>query len=313
MFGFSKYHTNPIGLDIGEDAVKIAQLRQNGRDLILRAGGSESRPDNIEPGSSGWQRWAIEAIHKVTDESKFCGKNAVATVPHSEVLIDYIKISKEDITAEGNLSDSVMSKIKQKLPFEADNAVIKYIPAENDIAVVIATDRRKIDIHLAIYERARLSVKSIVVWPLALANCYAKFFGRRKTDLGSVVMLAEPEAKNTNVVICRHKNLLFARSLPLGIEQTDSEQLATRLSLELNACRRFFNSMYGNIQIDRLIFFSGNGGDTDTYAKTAKQLELPAQMGDCLAALKIDDPCNCKIERRGCKESWATTFGLSLS
>jgi Tfp pilus assembly PilM family ATPase len=313
MFRFSKYRTSTIGLFIGDDIVKVAQLRQNGGDLILAAGGSESRPDYIQPGSSNWQRWAIEAIRKVTDESKFYGKDAVATIPAGEVFIDYIKISKQDINTDGNPNNSVMSKIKQKLPFEPDNAVIKYIPSEKDMAVVIATDRRKIDIHLAIYERSRLSVKSIAVWPLALANCYAKFFGRRNIDLESVVMLVEPEAKNTNVVISRHRNLLFARSLPLGTEQLDSEQPANRLALELNACRRYFHSTYGNLQIDRLIFFSDNGAHKDTCARIAKQLELPAQMGDCLAAIRIDNPCNCKIERRGCKESWATTFGLSLS
>ena len=93
-----------------------------------------------------------------------------------------------------------MPKIRQKLPFDATDAIIKYIPAEDDNIVVIATDRQKIEIHLAIYERTPLSVKSIAVWPLALANCYAKFFGRRNSDLASVVMLVDVGPKSINVV-----------------------------------------------------------------------------------------------------------------
>ena len=89
--------------------------------------------------------------------------------------------------------------------------------------------------------------------------------------------------------------------------------MTTRLALELNACRRSFGSMYRSGQIERLIFLSGNAVNRDSFAKIAKQMELPAQMGDCLAATKIENPWNCKVERRGCKESWATAFGLSLS
>jgi hypothetical protein len=147
---------------------------------------------------------------------------------------------------------------------------------------------------------------------LAMVSCYVKFFARRKTDLQAIAMLADVGPKSVNVVISRHRNLLFARSLPLGTDQLNSEEMTTRLALELNACRRYFSSMYKG-QIDRLMFLSGNSANKDSFAKIAKQMELPAQIGDCLAAARIENPWTCKVERRGCKESWATTFGLSLS
>jgi hypothetical protein len=84
--------------------------------------------------------------------------------------------------------------------------------------------------------------------------------------------------------------------------------------------------MYQNAQTERLIFLSSNAVDRDVCATIAKKLEMPAQMGDCLAAAKIADPdrlgipmdegagasAETVLEKWG-QANWATAFGLSLS
>jgi Tfp pilus assembly PilM family ATPase len=312
MLDFLKKQSSAIGLDIGDDIVKIAQLNGNGGDPALAAAGSENRPSDIERGSAGWQRWVINAIHNVLDNSKFNGKNAVACLPARDIFIEYARVAGSSTMPVEKLNEFILPKMKSKLPFDATDAIIKYVPTADDNVIVLATERQKVEINLAIYERVPVSVKSIAVWPQVLANCYAKFFARRRTDVESIVMLADVGPEGVNVVISRHKNLLFARSLDFGLDQLNGED-GSRLALELNACRRSFGSMYRSGQIERLIFLSGNAVNKETFAKIAKQMELPAQMGDCLAAVKIENPWNCKVERRGCRESWATSFGLSLS
>ncbi len=92
------------------------------------------------------------------------------------------------------------------------------------------------------------------------------------------------------------------------------------------ACRRQFGPMYQNAQIERLIFLPNNALDKNICATVAKQLEMPAQIGDCLAAVKIADPDRLGIpmdEGAGASAetvpqewgqfNWATAFGLSLS
>ncbi|MHC4459171.1 MAG: pilus assembly protein PilM, partial [Planctomycetota bacterium] len=316
----------PIGVDMGDDTLKVAQLGNNEKCVDLIAGGSENRPEDVEPGSGGWQRWAIEAIRRLIANGRFQGREVMAAVPASEVFIDHIKMPKIkdespkakkgiwggapfaenrklEAGLDGRLQDAMFSEIRQKLPFEADDAVIKYIPTEEDNVLVIATEREKIDRHLAIYEKAHLQIKSIAVWPAALTNSYIKFFGRREVDIETVVMLLDVEANYTNVVICRHKNLLFARSIPVGAKQLDDEKMITRLVLELTGCKQHFGSMYRKARIERLIFLSGQAVDKDIYATIAKQLEMPAQMGDCLRAVEIADPCGSGIDRRGCQLS----------
>ncbi|UCE98896.1 MAG: pilus assembly protein PilM [Planctomycetota bacterium] len=307
-----------IGVDMGEDSLKVVQLEKNGKSIRLIAGGLENRPEDIEPGSSNWQRWAIKTIRKLTTNGKFRGRDVIAAMPPIELFIDHLKMPKIE---EDKLQNAVFSKIKQKLPFEADDAMIKSLPAEEDNVLVIAADRKIIDRHLAIYEKANLQLRSIAVWPLALTKSYTTFFGRRKTDIKAVVMLLDMEPNYTNVVICRHKNLLFARSIPIGIKQdeglkeTGSDETVARLALELTTCKRQFSSMHGKARIERLIFLSSRTVDKNICTTIAKQLEMPAQVGDCLAAVEAMNSYGPEtvIDRRNCQVNWTTAFGLSLS
>jgi len=325
MFRLLKNRAYSIGVDIGDDCLKLVQLRDNGKGISLIASSTENLPKDVKPGSSQWQRWAIDAMRQLTSNGDFQGKEVIAAMPTSELFIDHIRMPKAD---DSRLNDAIFSRIKQKLPFEPvqENTMMKYIPMEQDNVLVIATERKIIDRHLAIYEKAGLSIKSIGVWPVALANCYTKFFGRRKSDLEAIVMIVCIEANCTNVVICRHKNLLFARLISIGLKQLGNKKGINRLVLELTGCRRQFASMYPKAQIERLLFLSGQAVEGDIYMTIAKQLEMPAQLGDCLAAVEITEPCclrtdsnadkassGAPIDRRNCQVNWAIAFGLSLS
>jgi Tfp pilus assembly PilM family ATPase len=323
MFELLKNHVYSIGVDVGYDSVRLAQLGNNGKGLSLVAGNYKDRPANVNPHSSDWQRWVIDATHLLTAYGDFRGREVIAAMPTDEVFIDHIKRPKVE---DGKLQETIFSKIKQKLPFESlrENTMMQYIMMEEDNVMVLATERRKVERHLAIYEEAGLTIKSIGVWPIALTNSYVRFFGRRQSDLKAVVMLLCMEADRTNVVVCRHSSLLLARSIPVGFMRLDDEQAVTRLAMELTACKRQFSLMYRNSHIERLLFLSGRATDKDIFASIAKQLDMPAQVGDCLGAVEIAKSCRlgaaeadrretpAVIDRRDPRVNWAVAFGLSL-
>jgi Tfp pilus assembly PilM family ATPase len=312
MFGFGKKQSYLIGVDLGNDCVKLAQLANGTEEMHLIAGHCVSRPADVTAGTARWQRWAIDVMRESTANGQFKSKDVVAALPAGEVFIDHLRWPKK---FDGKIEDAIFAKIKQKLPFEPiqKNTLIKYIPAEQDNVIVLAAERTVIDHHLAIYERAGLSIKSIGVWPVALANCYARFFGRRKTDLDAIVLLLDIQPDCTHIVISRHKNALFARYVPIGAKQFKEESAVGRLVMELTACRREFLSLYKNVQIERLIFLSGLAVEADVYRTIARQMEVQAQMGDCMAAVEIRDADRLGLERRNGTVSWALAFGLSLS
>ena len=325
MFGLLKKLAYPIGIDISGECLKLVQLENKGKSIGLVSGFSESRPDDIQAGSSNWQRWAISTIQKLTSNGNFQSKEVIAAMPTSDVFIELMKMPKAN---DNELYNTIFSKIKQKLPFESaqENIMLKYFPTCDDNILVMATERSVVERHLAIYEKAGLTIKSLGVWPMAMVNCYTRFFGRRQSDLDSIVMLVDIEPNCTNIVICRHKNLLFARSISIGAEKQDDESAVTRLIMELTSCRRQFTSLHNNLQIERLIFLSSLTEDRDLCATIAKKLEMPAQVGDCLAAAETADPYRLSragkaykgqsgtpIDRRNNQVNWYIAFGLSLS
>ena len=331
MFRFLKSRAYSIGVDIGHDSIKLAQLAVKKEGISLIAGRSERCPESVKPGSAAWQKWAVQAIREATANYRFRSRNVIAAIPANDVFIDHVKVGTQFYSRSPNgsaelaandekLLQVVLSKVKQKLPFESDNAMIKCLPTEDDNILVMATERKIIDRHLAIYEKAGLTIKSIGAWPVALANCYSRFFGRRQADLTAIVMLLGIESNCTNVVICRHSRPLFACSIPIGTtqlvpDQVGDERIVTGLTLELIACRRRFASMYTGAQIERLIFLSAPVVDADICTTIAKQMEIQAQMGDCLAAVEIENPYRSGIDRRNGSSNinWAIAFGLSLS
>jgi type IV pilus assembly protein PilM len=315
MLSFLKRKVFPIGVDMGSETLKMAQLVQDGDGLRVIAGTKDDLPPDVKLGTSQWQHWVIKTIRQMIAQGTFKGRKVVTALPVDEVFIDQIKIPR---TPDDRLKDTVLGKIAGKLPFESKDALVQFVvtnaAAETDV-LVMATERTKVDRHLAIYEKAGLQIQAIGVWPLAMVAGYLNFFGRRKSDIETTVMLLEVGANFTKVAICRHKNLLFARLLTIGIKQLTNEEMVKRLVLELVSGARYFESATKGAHIDRLIFLAGQSTDKDlcqNIVQLAQHLHVPAQIGDVLAAVEMEQPGK-SFERRGSHVNWTSSFGLCLS
>jgi Tfp pilus assembly PilM family ATPase len=317
--GFLKNCAYPIGVDTSNDALKLAQLGDDGTGIGLIACESTPLPTDIEPGSSDWQRWAAATISELTATGKFRGRNAVVAMPANDVFVDHVTMPKAEGAdrAGKKLHEAVLSRVRHKLPFEPDGTMIRSIHTIDDNFLVVAIEREKIDRHLAIYEKANLQVKSMGIWPTAMTNSYVTLFSAcDKADLGEISMLVSIEKSSTNVVVCRHRDLLFAHSISTGAKRLDDDAMVTKLVLELAACRGKFEFMYGKTGVERLVFLT-----TYRYAEEhraictaiARELELPAQMGDCLAAVAKSGSCDLVAEGSDYSFNWTTALGLSLS
>ena len=312
MFKFGKNHMYTIGIDMGRDSLRLAQLVDTGQEIGLVAGCLQRCPADIEAGTPAWQLWAVDAIRESLARNKFQGKKASSAIPASDVFIEAIKMPRN---TDAKVEDAIYARIKQHLPrgCTRGNTLIQHVLTDKETALVMAADREVINRYLAIYEKAGLDIKSIGVWPEALINSYVHFFGRRKSDVNETVLLLNMELDCTNLVICRHQDLLFARSLPIGAQGLDDERVIDRLVLDVTACRRDFVAICRNSTISRLIFLSGQAVERQIYARIARQLEVQAQIGDCLVAVEMTDPACKELDRRDNHVSWATAFGLSMA
>lgn len=307
----------PIGIDLGSGYLKMAQLRQDGEGLHLHAASVEQTPRGLASGSAEWQKWVAATVHDLAGKGSFHGREAIAAMPSDEMFIEQFQI---DRVAEKEVEAAVMEKIAKKLPFGPEDAMIKQVLTDNNSnghydVLVMAVERQKVDRHLAIYEKAGLDIKGIGVWPVACINTYVNFFGRRQADSGMTALLIEVGTSHTNIIICRHNELLFARAISIGMEQINQGQMTDRLIAEIDACVRYFESNSDQCKVQRMVFFSDRNANMsvcEKIAELAKSLQMPAQIGDVLAAIGVGNEGHVAIDRRGPKLNWAMAFGLSL-
>jgi type IV pilus assembly protein PilM len=318
MFNLFKKRTLPIGVDLGSGFIKIAQLKLGEENsLRLHAAALQQKPEELQSGTAAWQRWACEATKKLISSKDFVGKEIVAAIPSDDMFIEQFQIPS---VPDDQIHQSVLAAAAKKLPFDPNDAMLKHVVTSNknnghlDV-LVMATEREKIDRNLAIYEKAGLNIKGIGVWPMACINSYTNFFGRREADHDIVAMLLEIGAKHTNIIICKHNELLFARVIAIGLEQINKGELSQRFLSEMEACCRYFETNSKESKIERLVFFSDrNAGRAvcDKIAQFAKLTQIPAQIGDVLAAIGIGEKGQAAIDRRGPQPNWSKAFGLSL-
>ena len=222
-------------------------------------------------------------------------------------MIDHVKLAVIDGQAD---EAAVLAKIRQNLPFDGDDALIKYITNSVTDALVMATDKQRVNRFLAVCQRVGLSVDSMTVWPIAMANSYTTFFARRKSDTHETVMLTETTSDFTGVVICKYDEILFARLIPVGFKHITNEGSAAKLISELVACRQHFESLCQTTPLSRLIFLSSESTLSQVYYDIAQEMKIPAQIGNVLQA--VDTAGMNNVDKRESKIAWATAFGLSL-
>jgi Tfp pilus assembly PilM family ATPase len=305
MVGFFKNNTYPIGVDMGDDALTLVQMANGTGNVRLHASMSVKRPDSVEPGSPSWQKWAVEMMAQSISYGRFRGKKVIAAMPPSEVFIDTIRMPR---VPEAELQNAILSDLAPKLRIDPKDILMEYLKTNSENILVMATDNTKLYKHLAIYEKARLKVASISIWPLAVLNAYSHLWARRTDQNDNPVMLLDIAKSYTNIIICDSANLYFARSAPVGIQNLEIDRMIDLLNSEMDMCRIRFRSIYQKPPLNHIIFVSGHALDAEIYTKIAKRAQMSAQIGDCFEAVGA-----ASSENHTSHANWMTAMGLSLS
>ena len=303
-------HTYPIGVDMGDDALTLVQMANGGDTIRLLAADSIEYPPDIKPGSTAWQRWAIKATTESVAHGRFQGKKAIAAMPAGEVFIDTIQMPK---APKGELHNAILNHLKPKLRISPEDVLMEHVKTDSENILVMATDRKKLYRHLAIYEKTRLKIASISVWPMAVLKAYTHLWARHMGQNDKPVMLLDIGKSCTNIVICDSKILYFAHSAPVGAKNLEIERMVDLLKSEMDMCRARFRSIHKGPQVNHIIFVSGHAVDNDIYTQIAKVAKMSAQIGDCFEAVGANHSDKAGNENNLRHANWITAMGLSLS
>ena len=183
---------------------------------------------------------------------------------------------------------------------------------------MIAMPRATLDAFIAVMTEAKLEVLGVGVEPMALVSCYYKFVN----DPQAAFVILDLGSASIQVTIAIGQNVVFYRSVQGGGDQLNraiaqglktsaeevqqmrqamgmgqdigprGEEILRWLHLwvdgiagDIDNCLRYFESLFRDVEISRLIFSGGQARDTVLCRQLAERLALPAQIGDPMALI----------------------------
>lgn len=216
--------------------------------------------------------------------------------------------------------------------------------------IVVAAARSLLDACLTMARRCKLDVTGINIEPCALVECFERLF-RRTADASRTILYVDLGAASTQVAMSHGSRIVFARNLNIGGTRLDkvvaeglgiSPQQAHEmrkdlaqghcspgaqdelyhlleppiegLCQELTLCLQYYDTVFRNQAVERVIFLGGGAYDKRLCQSIAKRLNLTAQIGDPLVRIERAGGAGmaCGLDRREPQPDWAVAVGLSL-
>jgi len=212
--------------------------------------------------------------------------------------------------------------------------------------IVVAAPRAFVDACLNMTHRLKLDLVGVNIQHCAIVECFARLF-RRSNDATRTILYVDIGAASTQVVLSQGSQIVFARnltgggedfdraiadglnislsqantmrrSLPGGQQHADAETELyrllnppiERLGQELKQCLRYYDGVFRNQAVERVIFLGGQAYDKRLCQTVAQRLNLPAQIGDPLVRVQFAPGAAPETEEP--KPDWAVAVGLSL-
>ncbi|MBK5211126.1 MAG: type IV pilus assembly protein PilM [Coriobacteriia bacterium] len=231
----------PVGLDIGHNQIRAAQLKRHNGELVLHDFGSISIPkDATDEGEIIDTAAITEALKTFWRERKFTGKVVATGVANQQIIFRMIDFPW---TEEKDLREAVLLQAQEFIPIPVEDAIIDFaITGEkvNDKGervyelMLSAVERNIIDKVVSSIQDAGLKLARIDLTPLALVRSvlgdneapinYDGFFG--ETETVAVLHIA---SGTTNLAIVEAGVPRFIRFLPTG-----GDMFTTMLARELD-------------------------------------------------------------------------------
>jgi len=330
----------PIGIDVGTQCLKAAQVRQSPNNkLTLLAWASRELPADSQTDIAARSQAVCEAMRHIGHAQHFKGNQCILSLPAELTFVQHMKMNK---MPPDQLAGSLQWELASKLPFDPAEAEIRHVVA-GDIyvdnqpqqeVIAVAARRDTIEAHVEALRRAKLECIGVNVEPCAIVECFARLF-RRSHDGERALLFVDIGATSTQVVVSHGPNLVFAKNLAFGgshfdqalgadLENAADPQVVVftqaltgpigTLSQELTNCLRYYDSVFINRPIERVVFLGGEAHDKPMCQTLAQRLGLPAQIGDPLTQIELDPRSTTPSDGDypAGHPNWAVAVGLSL-
>lgn len=337
-----------IGLDIGSHSVKLAQIVERGKDLVLvKFGIRELGPELIVEGAVMDRSGVAGAITELMAEAQLRAKDVAIGVSGNSVIVK--RISLPEMGAE-ELAESISWEAEQYIPFAIDDVNLDFqilgpTPREgaNTMDVVlVAAKKEKVNDYVSLVNEAGLNPVIVDVDAFALENMFEVNY---ELESGRVDALVNIGATVMNINILRDGLSVFTRDSSAGGNHY-TEALQKQFGISFAAAQRlkmgeassgidmrqvqatinsvsediaaeaarsldFFRATTGIDNVDRVVLSGGSSmvsGFSETFAE---KVGVPVELANPFRNVSVDPKVDQDMVRRMAPVA-AVVVGLAL-
>lgn len=225
-----------LGVDIGSQRIKVAEIRTQGRDAVVTALGMIPTPEGAVDHTGVYNSDAVAAALKQ------CIADAGATAPfvvasisgQASVLVRTLEVPRMNPT---ELKEHMQWEINRNIPFAESTVVSDFRPLQDadpnspNMDVVMAiSPQSAIDTMISCVKKAGKNLAAIDVEPLAIARSIQLSYGDAFQN--ETVCVVEMGNKTTSINIYQDGKLLMPRQVPIGGEMF-TKAIADALTISL--------------------------------------------------------------------------------
>lgn len=218
----AKRLSSVLGIDIGSRSIKIAEVKNGGKEAVVTAIGMIATPEGAVDHTGVYNPDAVgAALKQVISESGVSSPAAVVSIAgQASVLVRTLEVPRMNST---ELKEHMQWEINRNIPFAESTVVSDFKPLEDgdpnspnmDVVMAIAP-QSAVDTLISCLKKAGKTTHAIDVEPLGLARSlttsYDDLYG------GQTVCVVDVGHKTTSINIYKDGKLLMPRQVPVGGE-----------------------------------------------------------------------------------------------
>lgn len=211
-----------LGVDIGSRKIKIAEIRNQGKEAVVSALGMIDTPEGAVDHTGVYNSDAVgAALKQVIGESGASVSHAVVSIAgQASVLVRTLEVPKMN---PAELKEHMQWEINRNIPFSESTVVSDFRPlgdddpnSQNMDVVMAISPQSAVDTIIACVKKAGRQMAAIDVEPLGLARSL-KMSHEDEYD-SQTVCLVDVGHKTTSINIYKGAKLMMPRQVPIGGE-----------------------------------------------------------------------------------------------
>jgi type IV pilus assembly protein PilM len=243
MIRLTRSQVQPIGLDLGADAVRMLQVEVvDGSAVSVVAAARRAVPEEVR--TAAWpERVAAcaDLVRQMLRHDGFRGRRVVAALPR-EVL--HVKNLRLPVMPPADLAAAVRFEAAAVLGLDPDAAFVQHLSAGEvrqgaDVrqeVILLAALAAEIESFLEVLHRAGgVVIESLDAEPCALYRGVERFI-RRRVDEQDVHVVVDVGARRTQVVIGRGRDVSFYKPIEIGGNHL-AEAVSAKLGIAIDEAR----------------------------------------------------------------------------